>query len=255
MATQSANVHDTRFRNGDTVIAAQLHLPPGFDACRRWSALVLSTPGRHIQPTMDARYASKLAARGFVVIAFDCLHRDANGDATRAAATSAWRADDLHCAVDHLVSLPFVDARQIGVLGICAGGGPAARAALTDPRVKALATVAGTDAGGTFRRLLARRRRHEARPQLRGIAPVRDGSPLQDLPDRLLQPLMVIVGSRHGGTRQHETGRALYGLARGRDQALVVIPDADPDGLARRDEHIDPAINRLAPFFHFHLEP
>lgn len=58
----------------------------------------------------------------------------------------------LRCAVDHLMTLPYVDENRVGLLGICAGGGYAVSAALTEHRFKAVATVVASDIGKAFRR-------------------------------------------------------------------------------------------------------
>lgn len=307
-------MQETSFRNGEIAIAAQLHLPPDFDGDRTWPALVLSTPGSSVKEQVGAIYARKLAARGFVAITFDPSHQGASGGAPRDLEDPAMRVEYLRCAVDHLVTLPFVDEERIAVLGVCAGGGYAVNAALTEHRFKAVATVAGTDVGRAFRRMLSRERMHarlaevgrartaaargaaerrerwipdsfeaagaegltdpdlldaigfyRASPHrhpnasnrllLRSFGPMLGFDAFHLVPDLLVQPLMVIVGGRQGSTCQYETGRALYSLARGPDSALVVIPGAGHYDLYHRDEYIDPAIERLAPFFHFHLEP
>jgi uncharacterized protein len=65
----------------------------------------------------------------------------------------AVRVEDIRCAVDHLVTLPFIDEEAIGLLGICAGGGYAINAALIERRLKAVGTVVANDIGAAFRRM------------------------------------------------------------------------------------------------------
>src|SRR5690348_16985857 len=50
---------------------------------------------------------------------------------------------DLRAAVSHLAARDDVDPARIAVVGVCLGGGYAVRAAAQDPRVKAVAGVAG----------------------------------------------------------------------------------------------------------------
>jgi uncharacterized protein len=314
MAAGTTTLRETTFRNGEIAIAAQLHLPPDFDGRRQWPALVLSTPGSSVKEQVGAIYARKLAARGFVAIVFDPSHQGASGGAARDLEDPAMRVEDLRCAVDHLVTLPFVDEARIAVLGICAGGGYAVHAAMTEHRFKAVATVAGTDVGRSFRRMLLGPRLRDALAEVgrartaaargapesrqpwipdsleqaaadgvtdrdvldgvrfyrasdhrhpgasnrllfRSLGPMLGFDAFHLVPELLVQPLMVVVGGRQGSTCQYQTGQTLYGLAHGPDKALVVIPGAGHYDLYHRDEHVDQAIERIAPFFHFHLEP
>jgi hypothetical protein len=53
--------------------------------------------------------------------------------------------------VDHLTTLPYVDAGRIGAMGICAGAGYTANAAINDRRLKAIGTVSAVNIGQMFR--------------------------------------------------------------------------------------------------------
>lgn len=226
--------------DGDSAFAQRLHLPADVDDGRRHRAVVLSTPAGPMHVAAGALYARKLAARGFVAlvagpgrdtavdrnVAIDRVEDERVGDDR----VGIDRVADIRRAVDRLASLPFVDATRIALLGLCSGGADAVDAALVEDRIRALGTVAGSGTGND------------------GHAGTAGGA-------RLLQPLMVIVGGRDGSHRDLATGRALYGRARGPDKALVVIPGADHHDLQHRDACVDPAIDRLAPFFAFHLDP
>jgi uncharacterized protein len=144
------------FTNRSVEVVGTLHLPDGFDEAGTHAAIVLATPGSSVKEQIGATYAQRLAARGFVALTFDPSHQGESGGEPRDLEDPAARIEDIRCAADHLATLPFVDEERIGLLGICAGGGYAVGAALTDHRFKALGTVVAGDIGRAFRRMQPR---------------------------------------------------------------------------------------------------
>lgn len=53
--------------------------------------------------------------------------------------------------IDQLTTLPYVDSGRVGAMGICAGGGYTANAAINDRRIKAVGTVSAVNIGSMFR--------------------------------------------------------------------------------------------------------
>ncbi|MET0904513.1 MAG: alpha/beta hydrolase [Tardiphaga sp.] len=141
------------FKNRGNDVVGNLHLPPDFDAAESYAALVLATPGSSVKEQIGAIYASRMAAHGFVALTFDPSHQGESGGEPRDLEDPAVRAEDIRCAVDHLMTLPYVDETRVGLLGICAGGGYAIHAALTEHRFRAIGTVVANDIGRTFRNM------------------------------------------------------------------------------------------------------
>lgn len=135
------------FRNKGWNVAANLHLPVGFDESKRYPAIVVAHPISSCKEQTAAIYAGKLAKLGYVCLAFDASTQGASGGLGSYLEDPATRVEDFRCAVDYLVTLDFVDEVRIGVLGICGGGGYAVNAAMSERRFKAVATVVGANYG------------------------------------------------------------------------------------------------------------
>ncbi|MBR9762267.1 MAG: alpha/beta hydrolase [Rhodobacteraceae bacterium] len=142
-----ATRHDITFNNGNTQLAGHLWRPDDSDSGAPRAAVVLATPGSSVKEQIGANYARRLTERGFVTLTFDPSFQGQSGGEPRDQEIPSVRTEDIRCAVDHLTTLPFVDAERLGLLGICAGGGYAVAAASTEYRVKALATVVPVNIG------------------------------------------------------------------------------------------------------------
>jgi fermentation-respiration switch protein FrsA (DUF1100 family) len=140
------------FMNRGIELKGRVHRPAGFDLGKTYPAIVLSTPGSSVKEQIGANYATRLAKRGYLALAFDPSYQGESGGEPRDLDDPSTRAEDIRCAVDYLMTLPCVDEHRVGLLGICAGGGYAVNAALTEHRFKAVATVVANDIGNAFRR-------------------------------------------------------------------------------------------------------
>ena len=146
-----STIQSITFKNRTWDVASELHLPPGFDEKKQYAAIVCVHPGSSCKGQTAGLYAGKLAAQGFVAMAFDASFQGESGGEPRYIEDPATRVEDVRCAVDYLVTLPCIDEERIGVLGVCAGGGYAVNAALTEKRIKAVGTVVGANIGSLNR--------------------------------------------------------------------------------------------------------
>jgi fermentation-respiration switch protein FrsA (DUF1100 family) len=127
------------FRSEGIEIAGDLRLPPGTGPR---PAVALTGPFTGVKEQVTGTYARLLTEAGLVTLAFDHRGFGESGGRPHHEDTQGKLAD-LRAAVTLLASRPEVDPDRIAVVGVCLGGGYAVRAAATDPRVKAVAGVAG----------------------------------------------------------------------------------------------------------------
>jgi fermentation-respiration switch protein FrsA (DUF1100 family) len=140
-------IQTVKFKNSTWDIAANLHLPKDFDQKNKYAAIVCVHPGSSVKEQTAGLYAASLAEQGFIAVAFDASFQGESGGEPRYMEDPATRVEDIRCAVDYLTTLDFVDDNRIGVLGICAGGGYAVNAAMSERRIKAVGTVVAANIG------------------------------------------------------------------------------------------------------------
>lgn len=139
-----------KFKNRDMSwdIAADIHFPPAFDETKKYSAIISVHPiGSCKDQTSSNVCGAALAKEGFVVIAFDASFQGAGGGEPRFIEDPTRRVKDIHHVADYLVTLPYVDENRIGVVGVCGGAVYSINAAMTERRIKAVASVTGVNFG------------------------------------------------------------------------------------------------------------
>lgn len=148
----TTHIQHVTYRNLGWESAADLYLPPDFDASRSYPAIVSTHPiGSCKEQTAGNVYAKGLAEAGFVVLAYDASFQGQSGGEPRFIEDPAIRVSDIRFAIDYLQSLSYVDAERIGAIGVCGGGAYTINAAMTDYRIKALASITGVNFGRLIR--------------------------------------------------------------------------------------------------------
>lgn len=128
-----------------------INFPEGFDESKTYPAIVVSHPGGGVKEQAAGLYARKLAAHGFVTIAYDAPYQGASTGLPRQLENPYIRTEDVSAVIDYLTALPYVDSSRIGAMGICAGAGYTANAAINDRRIKAVGMVSAVNIGSMFR--------------------------------------------------------------------------------------------------------
>ncbi|PHQ59293.1 MAG: hypothetical protein COC10_13460 [Sphingobium sp.] len=137
--------------NATISMSAIIHYPEGFEESGRYPAIVVSHPGGGVKEQTAGTYARKFAEQGFIAIAYDASYQGESGGAPRQLENPHIRTEDVSAVIDYLTTLPYVDQGRIGAMGICAGAGYTANAAIQDRRIKAIGTVSAVNIGSMFR--------------------------------------------------------------------------------------------------------
>lgn len=131
--------HKVTFKNRYGItLAADLYIPKG--AKGKLPAIAVSGPFGAVKEQSSGLYAQTLAERGFVTVVFDPSYTGESSGLPRNMPSPDINTEDFSAAVDFLGSLDNVDREKIGILGVCGFGGFALNAAVSDPRIKAVAT-------------------------------------------------------------------------------------------------------------------
>ena len=109
---------------------------------KKLPAIAVSGPFGAVKEQCSGLYAMKMAESGFVALAFDPSYTGESSGEPRRTASPDINTEDFMAAVDFLSKQDNVDAKKIGIIGICGWGGIALNAAAADTRIKA--TVAST---------------------------------------------------------------------------------------------------------------
>ena len=208
------------FPNQGITMIGNLFLPANIDQAKTYPALVVIHPFGGVKEQTAGNYASKMAGKGYLTLAFDASHQGESGGFPRDTENPGERMEDIRCAIDYLTTLPLVDEERIGILGICAGGSYALGVAPTEMRAKAIASVSLWDLGVTAREgwpapqndkaavlaEIGKQRSLEAR----GQTIRRDGSFLKEKPEKLPQIIEESYDYYKTPRAQHSNSRSVF---------------------------------------------
>ena len=255
--------------NTAITMAAVIHYPEGFNEAGRYPAIIVSHPGGGVKEQASGTYARKLAERGFVTIAYDASYQGESGGTPRQLENPHIRTEDVSAVLDYLTTLPYVDGDRIGAMGICAGAGYTANAAINDRRIKAVGTVSMVNIGQMFRNgwennvrdaeaipyIQAGEYYHTARAQhpnapgyatARSLAQIIPYDAFNKAEAFLTQPLKLVVGSVAGSKWMSDD---LLVRASSADKTMHVVDGANHMDLYDGEAFVAEAVSVLAPFF------
>jgi fermentation-respiration switch protein FrsA (DUF1100 family) len=130
-----------RFDNGSgDVLVGDLYRPSDIQVDA--PALVVTGSWTTVKEQMAGLYARRLAAEGFVTLAFDFTGFGQSAGRPRDVENPGRKTADINAAVGFLQTAEGVDPERLGALAVCASSGYTCTNAAVDDRVKSLGLVA-----------------------------------------------------------------------------------------------------------------
>jgi fermentation-respiration switch protein FrsA (DUF1100 family) len=141
------NIHPVRYKLNGIDIAANVYTPANYDSSKKYPAVVVAHPNGGVKEQVAGLYAQLLADSGYIAIAADAAYQGASGGQPRNVDKPANRIEDIRGMADFITQYAGTDASRLGLLGVCGGGGYSLKAAQTDKRFKAVATLSMFNSG------------------------------------------------------------------------------------------------------------
>lgn len=141
------NINPVTYKIKDITIVANVYTPANYDATKKYPTLVIAHPNGGVKEQVSGLYAQRMAEQGYITITADAAYQGGSGGFPRNIDKPANRIDDIYAMANYISQFPGADAARLGLLGICGGGGYALKAAQSDKRFKAVATLSMFNSG------------------------------------------------------------------------------------------------------------
>src|SRR5690606_26343933 len=141
------HIHPVQYILNAIEIAANVYTPADYDPSKKYPAVAVAHPNGGVKEQTAGLYAQRLAEAGYITIVADAAYQGGSGGEPRHTDRPQYRTEDIHGMADYIIRYPGVDAGRLGILGICGGGGYTLKAAQSDKRFKAVATLSMFNSG------------------------------------------------------------------------------------------------------------
>lgn len=141
------NIHPVTYKLNGFDIAANVYTPANYDPKKQYAAIAVAHPNGGVKEQTAGLHAQRLAELGYITIAADASFQGGSSGQPRNVDKPSYRIEDIHGMADYIARYAGVDAGRLGLFGICGGGGYSLKAAQTDKRFKAIATLSMFNSG------------------------------------------------------------------------------------------------------------
>jgi fermentation-respiration switch protein FrsA (DUF1100 family) len=146
-----------RFKSRGEVLAGHLYRPPGAGPKDRTPGLVMCGPISSVKEQTLPHYAERFSAAGFTTLTFDPRSFGESEGEPRAHYDPNRVIEDYANAVTYLGIRDDIDPEQIGIVGVCMGGGYAVSTAARHRGVRTVVAIGGGyNIGGSFQKFLGK---------------------------------------------------------------------------------------------------
>ncbi len=104
-------------------LVGNLYLPENYQSGKTYPAVIVGGSWTTVKEQMAGLYAGKLAAKGFVSLAFDHRFYGESGGEPRFLERPSSKTEDFLNAIQYMKTLPFVAKEGVAGLAVCASGG------------------------------------------------------------------------------------------------------------------------------------
>ena len=149
---ESVIMEKVNFKNQENGfnLAGLLFKPENFDETKKYPAIVITGPMLSVKEQCQSIYAERMAKEGYVTMVFDYSYFGESEGEPRYLELPDIKASDIKAAVTYLSFLEFVDEGKIGGIGICGSGSYMPYGAISDERIKVVASVVPGTTMDTF---------------------------------------------------------------------------------------------------------
>jgi fermentation-respiration switch protein FrsA (DUF1100 family) len=141
------NIHPVSYKIKEITIVANVYTPANFDTSKKYPTVVIAHPNGGVKEQVAGLYAQRLAEQGYLTITADAAFQGGSGGTPRNVDKPVNRIEDIQAMADFISQYKGADITKMGLLGICGGGGYSLKAAQSDKRFKAVATVSMFNSG------------------------------------------------------------------------------------------------------------